>query len=361
MPRLSIRKSAPGRRCSSGLVSPAPDGDSASYVIVLVIALQFSVPRLLLLLFVAVSGLAGCRPSVEGTPRKPSVPEHATVWAMLNVCPAEAQADCHLLVFPDGTRYLVDAADASDAPGVASAALIRRGVTELDTIVISHFHKDHYGRLRDLIEAGIRVGRVVGTVPHPDVAASEKHWIHLGGCDWNHIEATLAFLRQRGIPFLPAVAGMKLYERTVQGSVVTLEVLVAYDGMNTPIGQTSVNDTSVILRLSHGPTRALFTGDLDERLGAWLVGSDVDLKADLLKAPHHGTEGLPSNEFFSKVAAKYVLVPSPKALWFSPRSARTRNYFADAGVPVRVSGLDGDVDVILTAQGYSVVSEHDRP
>ncbi len=273
---------------------------------------------------------------------------------MFNVTPAEGQADCHLLQLPDGSNVLIDAAEAWDAPGAAIANLQRLGIYHLNLVIISHFHRDHYGRLLDLIRYGFQIDRVVLNVPSRIVADREIPW----GCDWNDVQALLAELRFRNIPYSTPKAGDRIYEvKTSSGLIAGIDVLCAYDGVNTPVGQTDVNDTSIILRVFHGSTRILFTGDLNNSLGTYLAASKTDLKADLLKVPHHGTEGAAPNEFFDRVGAGAVLIPSPKHLWESARSMRIRNYFLDHKTPVYVSGLKGNVTVTLTGHGYMIETE----
>jgi len=48
-------------------------------------------------------------------------------------------------------HVLIDIADGADAPGRAIGYLQARKITKIDLVVISHFHKDQYGRLPDLI------------------------------------------------------------------------------------------------------------------------------------------------------------------------------------------------------------------
>ncbi len=215
--------------------------------------------------------------------------EGFTRWTMLNVTPNQAQADCHLLQMPDGSNVLIDIADAADVPNVAVPLLQKLGVHRVALVVISHFHKDHYDRLRDLIRSGVVVDRVAINVPDKQAAALESpSW----GCDLDDVHATLAELRARRIPYFTPKAGDRIFEtRDSGGTVVSLDVLCAYDGFNTPVGVTDVNDTSIVLRPSHGPTRALFTGDLNNKLGTYLAQNGMDLRADVLKAPHHGGEG----------------------------------------------------------------------
>ncbi|MBI2497478.1 MAG: MBL fold metallo-hydrolase [Opitutae bacterium] len=280
--------------------------------------------------------------------------EDATRWTMLMVTPRDDVADSHLIELPGGINVLIDAGRLGDSPGAVLAQLRARHINSIDLAIISHFHLDHYGALIELIENGISIKRVAVNVPHPAAADREQPW----GCYLPDVRSTLESLSRRNIPFFTPKIGDRLVEiKTTDGTLVSLDVLCVYNGLNTPIGLTDVNDTSIIVRLSHGATRVLFTGDLNHPMGAYLAGSIVDLRADLLKAPHHGTDGTVPNEFYDRVGAKAVLVPSPKNLWRSARSMRTRNYFIEHGIPVYVSGVNGNVTATLTARGYRVETE----
>ena len=249
---------------------------------------------------------------------------------------------------------MIDVADAVDAPGAALEGLKKRGIKQLDLVVLTHFHKDHYGRLRDVVKAGIVVKKVALNVPDRASADREIPW----GADWADIQALLTDLHDWKIPYFTPKAGDRLIEvKDDQGIASGLDVLCVYDGLNTPVGATDVNDTSIILRLFDGPTRVLFAGDLNAKLGGYLATSDIDFSADVLKAPHHGTEGCAPNIFFDRVGAGVVLVPSPKKLWESDRSKRIREYFSGHKIPAYVSGINGDVTVTLSAKGYSIVAE----
>jgi competence protein ComEC len=280
--------------------------------------------------------------------------EDTTRWTMLMITPHNDVADCHLIELPGAVTVLIDAGKVGDTPGAALAQLQARKITSLDLVIISHFHIDHYGALTELVKNGITIKRVAVNVPQKASADPEKPW----GCNLDDVHATLDTLREHNIPWFTPKIGERLIEaRTAQGIIAALDVVCLYDGLNSPVGRTDVNDTSIIVRLSHGPTRALFTGDLNRSLGAWLATSDFDLKADILKAPHHGTEGVAPDEFFDRVGAKAVLVPTPKSMWESPRSMRIRNYFIERGIPTYVSGIRGNVTVTMDSSGYRVETE----
>ena len=296
-----------------------------------------------LVLVVLMLGCFGCRQT------------HATRWTMINVEGTQGQADCHLIEFPDGTHALIDAAEGWDAKGAALAYLQAHKIKHLELVVLSHFHWDHYGKLLDLLNAGIKVDRVAINLPASrEIADAEKPW----GCNWEDVQAVLRFLADHHITYFTPRAGERLVEIKRGKTLTTLDVVCLYDGISTPVGRTDINDTSIIVRLTHGPTRVLFTGDLNQRLGAWLATSEFDLKADILKVPHHGTEGLAPNEFFARVDPKIAMVTSPKELWFSLRSKRVRDYFSERKIPAYVCGIHGSVTVELTDKGYGITAEH---
>jgi beta-lactamase superfamily II metal-dependent hydrolase len=86
----------------------------------------------------------------------------------------------------------------------------------------------------------------------------------------------------------------------------------------------------------------------------------LDLAADILKVPHHGTESAAPDIFFDRVGPKAALVPASRTLWLSVRSKRIRTYFAEHHVASYVSGIDGDVTVFMRDGSFSIESEHPR-
>lgn len=278
----------------------------------------------------------------------------ASRWTMLNVTPNEGQADCNLIELPDGSQIMIDVADAWDAPDLVVAELRQRSVKHLALVVITHFHQDHYRRLMSILEAGIKIDHVALSIPAKRIADREIPW----GADWNDIQRLLGQLRSWHVPFHVPIPGERLIETTgPNGVAVGLDVICAYNGADTPIGDTDVNDTSVITRFYHGKTSILFAGDLNAALGSYLAASKIPLQSTLLKVPHHGTEGVAPDTFFDRVGASAALVPSPRTLWGSARSMRVRNYFADRKIPTYVSGINGNVTVTITNDGYSIETE----
>jgi len=161
--------------------------------------------------------------------------------------------------------------------------------------------------------------RVYVNVPDRSLCDREYPW----GCDRWEIARTIRALQAHGV----VVQSIKQDDIFIEHDDIVLRALYAFNGVDTPVGMTDVNDTSVILSLTHGAMRVLFPGDLNHPLGQYLAGQkDLRLRANLLKVPHHGTESVAPDIFFDWVNPELAVVPSSFGMFQSPRSLRIRNW-----------------------------------
>ena len=260
------------------------------------------------------------------------------VWRVLDVSDQVSQADANLLQFGSGETMLIDAGQTSK---LITPQLQALGIRHIHKILISHPHKDHYNGIISLVESGISVGAVHLNMPPKHICDKELGW----GCDMADLANVQAYLGQQNIALLSSNAG-DIY---LDHEFFKLEAVYAHDGVTPAVGETDINDLSVILALSVGKTRALFTGDLNHKLGTFLAAKGHEnLKAQLLKVPHHGTESAAPDDFFAWVAPEAAFVPAPASLWLSDRSLRIRNWFSDKKIPTFVTGQSGTVTVTMT-------------
>ena len=138
-----------------------------------------------------------------------------------------------------------------------------------------------------------------------------------------------------------------------------LKVLYVFDGINTPIGKTDINDMSAITMIYDGNNKFLLTGDLNKRLGTWLAKNAKDLKADILKVPHHSAESLAPNSFFDVVSAKQFIVPAPAKFWNVDwdRTKRVKEYAQEHNISTYVTGVNGNITVTSFNNKYSITIE----
>jgi len=71
------------------------------------------------------------------------------------------QGDATLILSPSGQNFLIDGGTEGRGASVIVPFLQGRGITHIDYICATHYHKDHIGGLKDLPAAGITVGEVL--------------------------------------------------------------------------------------------------------------------------------------------------------------------------------------------------------
>lgn len=81
-------------------------------------------------------------------------------------------------------------------------------------------------------------------------------------------------------------------------------VLLAPNGS----GYKGLNDYSAVLKLTYGKTTFLFTGDAEAVSEGEMLAARADLKADILKVGHHGSNSSTTAAFLKAVAPKYAII-----------------------------------------------------
>ncbi len=198
------------------------------------------------------------------------------------------QGDAVLLELPHA-NLLIDAGPGKGDSGAGRNVIVpflrHRGIDRLDRVIITHAHVDHFGGLFHIL-TNMNVGQVLYS----------GHRGH--SSTWKALEDSL---RIRGVPLLPVACGQVLY-----GSpTASLQVLAPCMGD----ALTSLNDLSVVGLLRIHGKKVMLTGD-SERAGeaALLSRYGGGLKADILKAGHHGSSTSSTPAFLKAVAPEMAII-----------------------------------------------------
>jgi competence protein ComEC len=231
------------------------------------------------------------------------------------------QGDAILIESPAGQRILVDGGPS--AP-VLSQALSRAGAfasSRIDLVVLTHAQDDHVTGLIAAIER-FEIGAVLVPPLEGQTATNA---------------AFRALVEKRAIPVLHAHAGSVID----LGRGAAIEVL--WPAEEPLLGTADdLNNNSIVLRLVYGSVSVLLTGDIagpaEEALGR--AG---ELRATLLKVPHHGSDSSSTPAFLNAVAPAVAVVSAGAGNSFGHPSPTT--LLRLAGIPVYRTDRNGNVRV----------------
>ena len=180
------------------------------------------------------------------------------------------QGDAIYLEFPGGGSLLMDAGrgEGFDQARRSVVPFLKyKGVRELDAFVISHPQSDHVGGLSAVLKE-TRVRNVVGPGKPYGSALYRKLQREIAD------ERSVSWVAERGA-------------RLTGFEGVSIDVLNPDPG---PEGSKNINQDSVVLKITHGSTSFLLTGDIEGAAMRKILLSGADVRADVLKVPHHGAK-----------------------------------------------------------------------
>ena len=223
--------------------------------------------------------LTGCA-AKTGTPGASASADTLTAL-FLKVGKADA------IVLTAGSETLVIDAGETDDGDELLGALHNAGVQTVDTLVITHFDKDHVGGAAALID-----GIPVETVLLPDYEGESEEYA-----------AFAAAMAENGIE------PQRLTESlTFTLGDASVRVDPPADTAAAGSSDDADNDLSLITTVTHGSVKLLFTGDAEnDRLEEWL-SSGAASRVTLLKMPHHGVYCKRLKDLVAAVSPSYAVI-----------------------------------------------------
>jgi len=233
--------------------------------------------------------------------------------------------------------------DAGPDPGPVGACLDRLGVRQLAVVVLSHLHADHVGGL----DGALR-GRSVGAVAlGPGRSPS---WA------FDEVRRTAAAAQA---PLVALQAGRRLvWPGLVLDVLGPLQVPPPTTDRDAEVDGSTVNNALVVLRATTPAGRVLLTGDVELEAQAELLTSGVDLRAEVLKVPHHGSR-YTAEEFLAAVRPRVALVSVGAGNSYGHPSGEVLGALRSTGTRVLRTDLGGDLAVTATAGRTAVVARGD--
>lgn len=231
------------------------------------------------------------------------------------------QGDSSLIQTRTGKNILIDGGPNDEVVYQLSKELPWWDRT-IDLLILTHPHADHVGGLIEVLER-YEVKKILYTgVPHG--SPTYIYWLKV--------------VRESNIPVV-------IIDRQQKIDLLDdcfLEVLYPLESVLN-LDVSSLNNTSMVVRLSYGENSFLFTGDIEEEAEMELLESGVDLKADVLKLAHHGSDTSTSLEFLRAVRPDMVVIQAGKNNKFNHPSPRVLKRLERMNVGIFRNDLSGTI------------------
>ena len=236
------------------------------------------------------------------------------------------QADCALII-ADGKTMLIDGGEIGAGPEILEY-LHAQGVEKLDVLVATHPHSDHIGGLPYIVENIDITQTYISPYVHTS-ATYEKLLNNLAN------SKSLVTVPEAGDTFSLGDA--------------RCQILSGGQGYDDP------NDASIVLRISYGDVSALFTGDAEVPVEQQILASGLEVRSNILKVGHHGSETSSCRDFLDAVMPEVAVISVGEGNSYGhPHSVTLKKLTCE----VRRTDLEGTIALAsdgttITAKGES--------
>jgi competence ComEA-like helix-hairpin-helix protein len=238
------------------------------------------------------------------------------------------QGDSSLIVSPNGKTMLIDGGDRGAGDEVVSY-LNQLGIYTIDLMVSTHPDEDHIGGLIDVLQQ-VKVNKVL--------LSGKEHTTD------TYMEY-MSLIDQKNIPVNFAI----------EGNYVNFDEDLKVEVLNSTSGSSSLNEASVVLKLTYGTVDFMLTGDAFVENELDMV-RDYNVEAEILKVGHHGSNTSTSATFLNEVDPEVGILSYGDNSYGHPTS-EVVNRLWDYGVNLYSTCTSGDIVVNTNGVNYNVAAD----
>ena len=264
-----------------------------------------------------------------GAPRQPGWPPRDWVMVACDV----GQGDGLAVRTGSGSAIVVDS---GPVPGAMRGCLDRLGIRQVPLLIITHFHADHVAGLTGVLQRR-RVGQLwlSPLAPPGPLTATVRHQA-----------------AQQGIPVNAPLAGTR-----ASVGAAEVQVLGPVDHVSVDQDDSSKqNDSSLVIMVTVAGLRLLLTGDVEPPGQQAILGTQADLRADVLKIPHHGS-AQQDPAFFAATQARLAIASAGPDNDYGHPAPRTVQLVRSAGMTLLRTDQHGSIAVRLDRDRLGAVTQ----
>jgi competence protein ComEC len=208
-------------------------------------------------------------------------------------------------------------------------------IVHLDLVIGTHPHDDHIGGLT----------AVLGSIPvteiyDPGIPYTTKTF-----------EDYMSVIDEKNIKFTTARAGMG-YDL---GGGSVMEIINP-----AKISDISINNASIVVRITYGSVSFLLTGDAGPEAESSIIQRGYDLKSDILKAGHHGSNNSSKRYFLDAVDPETAIISCGRDNPYGYPHDETLQRLTESDIDIYRTDLLGTIIVETDGQTYRIRTYQDR-
>ena len=239
------------------------------------------------------------------------------------------KGDC--IVAECGGKTLMIDTGYKDTYKDVSEKLTECGITSLDTLIITHYDKDHVGGAAQIAE-----NYDIGTLYLPDYEGNSKAY-----------EDLMSVVEEKSVQSVNVASDMRFSLGDAEFEIFASDV----EYTDPEDGEGNDNDVSLVVSAWHGSDSFLFAGDIEkEGIASYLEKNST--RYEVVKMPHHGGKSGNSDDLIETVSPSAAVITDS-----TDQPADDKILAMLENVSVYRSSVNGDITVTSTGEGVKIVTE----
>lgn len=245
------------------------------------------------------------------------------------------EGDCILIEAPNKINILIDGGgtpqgDFDVGSKIVVPYLRRKGINEIDLLILTHPHLDHLEGLLPVLKE-FKVGMVLDSGLLCDISAYKEF---------------ISLIQKKSIPYHKAKAGDNfVFSNNLE--IFLLNPLYDSDFYD----ESDFNNASIVVKLFYKNADFLFTGDIEVTAEKKLLVWQNILQSDILKVGHHGSITSTNLEFLDKVDPRIAIITVGKNHFGHP-SQKIIERLEDGIIQIYRTDEDGTIIIRTNGQEY---------
>lgn len=226
------------------------------------------------------------------------------------------QADS-ILIRENDNNILIDAGNNDDGEKLVNYLKKDLNIEKFNMVVGTHPHEDHIGGLDNVIDSFD-----IDTILMPNATSTSKTF-----------ENVLDSIEKKDYK----ITVPKINEEFNYNNI---NIKVLYTGTD----EKDLNNTSIVLKLTYHNNKFLFMGDATSKVEKKLLNEDI--KSDVLKIGHHGSEYSTTKNFLDKVNPQYAIIEVGKNNTYKHPKEITLDKLNKKNIKIYRTDIDGTIKVV---------------